>query len=141
MVLEVINQKKIKFNVYVFYTLLQFCPTVDYPSRFTIPQHLENIQIDKSITLQDVLNTGNDLYKIREFYDNYTKINEKRNYKIYSVKYEEIFDKQDELSEILGVGKLNLINISKRKESNKELDEIYKDLIDIMNKNNFIMIN
>jgi hypothetical protein len=88
-----------------------------------------------------VLDTGNDLYKIREFYDNYTLPNAERNYKIYSVKYEDIFDRQDELSNVLGVGKLNLVNKSTRLKCNERLSEIYKDLIDIMNKNEFIMIN
>ena len=79
------------------------------------------------------------MYKIREFYDNYTTPNEKRNYKIYCVKYEDIFDKQDELSKLLGIGKLNLVNQSNRL-NDKRLDEIYADLIDIMNKNESIMV-
>ena len=41
------------------------------------------------------------------------KPNKNRNYKIYCVKYEDIFDKQDELSSLLGVGKLNMVNKSK----------------------------
>ena len=100
-----------------------------------------HIQIHENITLNDVLNTGKDLYKIKEFYDNYTKPNENRNYKIYCIKYEEIFDKQDELSKLLGIGELNLVNKSNRKNTNTKLNEIYSDLIDIMNKNNFITIN
>ena len=72
--------------------------------------------------------------------DSYTKPNEKRNYKIYCVKYEDIFDKQDELSKVLGVGKLNLVDKSSRKNSNKELDNIYGDLIAEMKKNEFIII-
>ena len=81
------------------------------------------------------------MYKIREFYDNYTKPNEKRNYKIYCVKYEDIFDKQDELSKLLGIGKLNIVHNSSRKNSDKELENIYSDLIVEMNKNEFIIIN
>jgi hypothetical protein len=104
-------------------------------------EHLEHIQIDKTIKIEDVLSTGNDLYKIREFYDNYIKPNDKRNYKIYCVKYEEIFDKQDELSDLLGIGKLNLVNKSNRKDSHEELDNIYADLINEMNKNDFIIIS
>jgi hypothetical protein len=73
------------------------------------------------------------LHKIREFYDNYTTPNKKRNYKIYCVKYEDIFDKQDELSELLGIGKLNLVNQSTRTTGEHRLDEIYADLIDIIN--------
>tara|TARA_B110000285_G_C14866589_1_gene487138 strand:- start:87 stop:347 length:261 start_codon:yes stop_codon:yes gene_type:complete len=86
------------------------------------------------------LTSGKDLYKIREFYDNYIKVNKNRNYKIYCVKYEDIFDKQDELSNLLGIGKLNMVNKSVR-NSHKELDKIYADLIEEMNKNNFIIIS
>ena len=126
-------------NYYVIYIYRN--PSFSIPSRFEIPKHLEHIQCDRNIKLEDVLRTGIDLYKIREFYDNYIKPNKKRNYKIYCVKYEDIFDKQDELSDLLGIGKLNIVNESTRKDSNEKLDEIYADLIYEMNKNNFIMIN
>jgi CRISPR/Cas system CSM-associated protein Csm2 small subunit len=116
-------------------------PSFSIPSRFTNPAHLEHIQTDKSIKLADVLSSNKDLYKIREFYENYTKPNKERNYKIYCIKYEDIFDKQDEISNLLGIGKLNLVNRSLRKDSNEELDRIYADLIDEMNKNDFIMIS
>lgn len=80
-------------------------PNFSILSRFIYPIHLEHIQCDINIKLEDVLSTGEDLYKIREFYDNYVKPNEKRNYKIYCVKYEDIFSKQDELSKLLNIGK------------------------------------
>ena len=124
-------------------------PSFAILSRFQNLEHLKHIQTNKSLKLNDVLNTKKDLYKIREFYDNYTKPNEKRNYKIYCVKYEDIFDKHDELSKLLGIGKLNIINKSSaedninkspRKEI-KELNNIYRDLIEEMNKNEFIIIN
>ena len=76
-----------------------------------------------------------------KFYENYIKSNKNRNYKIYCIKYEDIFDKQDELSQLFGIGKLNLINTSSRKNSHNELDKIYADLIDEMNKNEFIVIS
>ena len=56
------------------------------------------------------------------------------------IKLEDVFNKQDELSELLEIGKLNLLNQSMRKNSNEILDNIYADLIDEMNKNNFIMV-
>ena len=133
-----IPKKKI-MNYYVIYIYRN--PSFSIPSRFEIPEHLEHIQTDKSIKLKDVLDSKKDLYKIREFYDNYTKPNKKRNYKIYCVKYEDIFDKQDELSKVLGIGKLNMINKSLRKKSNKELDNIYGDLIAEMNNSDFIFIS
>ena len=125
-------------NYYVIYIYRN--PSFSIPSRFENPYHLEHIQIDRNIKLEDVLSRGEDLYKIREFYDNYMKPNEKRNYKIYCVKYEDIFNKQDELSSLLDIGKLNIVNESTRKNSNEKLDEIYADLISEMNKNNFIII-
>ena len=101
---------------------------------------MKHISVQQNIKLESVINTGNDLYKINEFYNNYVKPNNKRNYKIYCVKYEDIFLKQGELSNILGIGKLNLVNKSKRKNSNKELDKIYSNLINEMKNNDFIMI-
>jgi hypothetical protein len=126
-------------NYYVIYIYRN--PSFSIPSRFRKPAHLEHIQCDKNIKLQDVFTTGEDLYKIREFYDNYIKPNEQRNYKIYCVKYEDIFSKQDELSKLLNIGNLNIFNKSSRIDSNKILDKIYADLIDEMNKNNFIIIS
>ena len=126
-------------NYYVIYIYRN--PSFSIPSRFEIPEHLEHIQIDPKIKLEDILSSGEDLFKIREFYDNYVKPNEKRNYKIYCVKYEDIFNKQDELSNLLEIGKLNIVNKSTRTNSNEKLDKIYADLIYEMNKNNFIIIS
>jgi hypothetical protein len=126
-------------NYYVIYIYIK--TSFSILSIFILPDHLEHIQSDKKIKLQDVLDSGEDLYKIREFYDNYIKPNEKRNYKIYSIKYEDIFNKQDELSNLLEIGKLNITNTSTRKNSNEKLDNIYSELIDEMNKNNFIIIS
>ena len=115
-------------------------------SRFDTPKHLEHIQIDSSIKLDDVIKHSTDLYKIKEFYNNYTQNNEKRNYKIYCVRYEDIFEKHNELSQMLGIGNLKLT----KKETNRteiknkyfgELSKIYKDLIDTMNNNKFVFIS
>ncbi len=125
-------------NYYVIYIYRN--PSFSIPSRFENPIHLQHIQTDSSIKLDDILTTKKDLYKITEFYNNYTKPNKERNYKIYCIKYEEIFNKQHILSNLFGIGKLNMINKSSRKNSNKELDIIYHDLIQEMNENKFIMI-
>lgn len=131
-------------NYYVIYIYKN--PIDAILSRFQITGHLKNIQIDSNIKLDDVIKHSTDLYKIKEFYNNYTQYNEKRNYKIYCVRYEDIFEKQNELSQILGIGSLNLI----KRETNRtdiknkyfdELSKIYKDLIDTMNNNNFLFIN
>tara|TARA_Y100000389_G_scaffold204539_1_gene257807 strand:- start:7363 stop:7941 length:579 start_codon:yes stop_codon:yes gene_type:complete len=124
-------------DIYVIYIYRN--PSFCIPSRFKTRQHLKHIQANTSIKLKDVLTCNKDLYDIRGFYDNYVKINEKRNYKIYCVKYEEIFDKKDELSTLLGIGPLHLENKSSR-ESHKDLDRVYDDLIEEMNNNEFIII-
>jgi len=141
--IEWFNGIKIPDNELNKYTVIYIYrnPSFSIPSRFTIPQHLRHIQTNSTVTYNDVITTGKDLYNIREFYDNYTKPNKNRNYKIYCVKYEDIFEKQDELSKLLGIGKLNLINESKRKNSDEKLDIVYSDLIDEMNNNNFIFIS
>ena len=82
------------------------------------------------------MNSGKDLYKIREFYNNYTKPNKNRNYKIYCIRYEDMFNNLDKISNTLGIGKLNMINISTR-EAHKKLEKIYSDLIDEMNQNDY----
>lgn len=135
----IIPENQLK-NYYVIFIYRN--PSKSILSRFKMPKHLEHIQTDKSIKLNDVLSSRKDLYKVQEFYDNYTKPNKKRNYKIYCVKYEDIFDKQDELSNLLGIGKLNIVKKkSAGSNSNKELDNIYKNLITEMNRNDFIKIS
>jgi hypothetical protein len=134
----VIPEEKLN-DYYVIYIYRN--PAYALQQRGSNPNHLKHIQVHPEVTIEDVLTTGKDLFKIREFYDNYTRPNEKRNYKIYCVKYEDIFDKQHELSKLLGIGKLNLVNKSSRKNSDKKLENIYRNLITEMNKNEFIMIN
>ena len=96
-----IPKDKVK-QYYVIYIYRN--PVKSILSRFGGP-HLTHIQVNKNIKLSDVIERSKDLYKINEFYNNYTKPNNKRNYKIYSVKYEEIFNKQNYLSKVLGIGR------------------------------------
>jgi hypothetical protein len=116
-------------------------PSFSILSRFKLSLHLEHIEADPTITLDQVLTTKKDLYKIREFYDNYTVPKKSRNYKIYCIKYEELFDKQNELSSLIDVDCLNLVNSSNRTHSHPILEEIYSELIEIINDNNFITIS
>lgn len=127
-------------NYYVIYIYKN--PIKAIFSRFKNPKHLEHIQTDINIKIEDIISQKKDLYNIEEFYDNYTTKNENRNYKIICVKYEELFEKQNELSKLLNIGPLNLIKKeSKRKYKYlNELNNIYKNLIEKMNKNNFIFI-
>jgi hypothetical protein len=113
-------------------------------SRFQIPIHLKHIETNESTTLQDVVTQKKDLYGIEEFFDNYT-IKRDRNYKIICVKYEELFEKIEELHKILNIESVNIKypveKITKRLyEHEAELTEIYSNLIDKMNKMDFITI-
>lgn len=111
-------------------------------SRFTNPFHLDHIQTNRKTTIDEVIKTSKDLYGIEEFYNNYTRPGN-RNYKIYSIKYEDIFDKQDELSNLLGIDVLGLEK-NETERIHKDYDkllEIYKDLIETMKNNDFIMVN
>ena len=57
-------------NYYVIYIYRN--PSFSIPSRFWIPGHLNNIQT-KDIKLDEVIKSGEDLYKLREFHNNYIK--------------------------------------------------------------------
>ena len=113
-------------------------------SRFQNAWHLKHIQ-SPNCSLQQVLEQNKDLYGLEEFYNNYTSLNTKRNYNIYSIKYENIFERQNDLSRLLNIGPLNLI----KKESNRtynteevnKLNLIYKNLIEKQKKNGFIIMN
>ena len=104
----------------------------------------KNLSRNDQCTIEDVIQQGKDLYGIQEFFDNYTKPNPKRNYKIICVKYEELFEKQNELSELLNIGPLNLIKKESKRtineENEKSLNEIYRDLKNTMNCMSFITI-
>lgn len=107
-------------------------------SRFHTPQHLDHIQCPK-VTIDTVLARQKDLFGLEEFYNNYMYA--KTAYPIVCVKYEELFEKQHLLSQLFGIGPLNL----EKKERLKDIDKtrfysIYQPLIDKMNKNNFIII-
>ena len=131
-------------NYYVIY--LYRNPVKAILSIFRHPGHLANIQGNENnkTTIEDVMTEMKDLYGIKQFYKNYTRRNERRNYRILCVKYEDIFEKQNELSRYLGAGKLNLVRKETRRnepEITDKLNFIYKDLIDEMNKNSFISIS
>lgn len=102
-----------------------------------------NIQVENPEKgLEDIVRDKVDYCDFEGFYRNYTTPNPERNYKIICVKYEEIFDRQDELSEMLGIGPLDLVrNETDRVYEHMEtLMEIFGPLIEEMEKNDFIMV-
>ena len=109
-------------------------------------QHLQHIQCDNNgfIRLMDVINTKKDLYKIEEFFDNYTTKKE-RNYNIYCVKYENFWENIETFNKILEIPDMKQLYPIKQETTrhgkfNTELTEIYKSLIDKMNSKDFIEI-
>ena len=113
-------------------------------SRFTNPEHLKHIQCDNKITLEDVIEQNKDLYGIEEFFNNYTT-SKNRNYKIYCVKYEELFNNFEEFNKILELPNIKeyyptLKETDKSDICDKRLDAIYKPLKDRMDKMKFIEI-
>ena len=70
-------------NYYVIYIYRN--PINAILSRFYKTEHLKHIETDSNITFEDIINKSSDLYGIKEFYNNYTRTDIKRNYKIYSI--------------------------------------------------------
>ena len=129
-------------DVYVIYIYRD--PIHSIYSIFHNPYHLYNIQTNTNITYQDIYNTNRDLYKIEDFFDNYTTPNKNRNYKIICVKYEELFSRYNELLSLLGIEEIIPFpkeKITKREYVNeKQMRGIYSNLQNKMNKLNFITV-
>jgi hypothetical protein len=117
-------------------------------SRFYMKLHLQHIQCkDSTLKIKDILEKKQDLYNVEEFYNNYTIPNMSRNYKIHCVKYENFFENIKEFNEIMGipdVPKLYPPKIEHEKKKSMEtketLGEIYKNMIDKMQKMPFIHV-
>ena len=121
-------------------------------SRFALPNgpnitHMKNIKCDYKgeIYFGDVIKLGCDLYKLEEFFDNYTMAKE-RNYPIYCIKYENFFNNISIFNKILGIPDIKSLYPIKYERSKKytflkELTIIYYSLINKMNKMRFIEIN
>ena len=108
--------------------------------------HMKNIKCDYNgeIYFGDILKSCKDLYKLEDFFDNYT-LPKKRNYPIYCVKYEHFFKNIELFNKILGipdVKKLYPIKIERKKTYTyvKELTLIYYSLINKMRYMRFIEI-
>jgi len=113
-------------------------------SRFQLDTHLDHIQCpDPNISLSDVLASGQDLYGINEFFDNYTQPDPRRNYPILCVKYGDLFTHLPALNAALGIP--SLIHLFPLKQETKRVvDEetklvtIYQPLIDKMKARPFV---
>ena len=108
--------------------------------------HLKHIMCDNNgnIHLSDVLRSKRDLYKLEEFYDNYS-IRQERNYNIYCVKYEDFFNNISLFNKIIGLPDIKELYPAKHERHHKihfeeQLTQIYKSLIEKMNKKQFIEV-
>tara|TARA_X000000950_G_scaffold289533_1_gene414977 strand:- start:11799 stop:12392 length:594 start_codon:yes stop_codon:yes gene_type:complete len=112
-------------------------------SIFKNPNHLKHIELPHMIQFDKVIEEEKDLYRINEFYNNYVH-KKNKNYKIYCIKYEDLFENMHILHKVLGLPpiKNKLIKKEKiREESHKDILEIiYKDLLNEMKQNQFIMV-
>ena len=134
-------------NYYVIYIYRD--PVKAIQSRFGQVEHLSHIQVDPSITLQQVVESKQDLYGIEKFFDNYTinKHNVLRNYKIYCVKYEDLFNNMEKFNKVLNINCSNksiypVEKITKRLEFKEEhvLEQIYAKLKQKMAEMPFIAV-
>ena len=132
-------------NYYVIYIYRD--PIKAIQSRFNMPQHLAHIQTNPNITLDQVIETRKDLYGIEQFFDNYTSPKIKRNYKIYCVKYENLFTNIEELNRALNIHGNNKsiypVEIVREKPdlpNRAALEEIYANLKKKMERMSFITI-
>lgn len=108
--------------------------------------HLKNIKCDNNgnIHIFDVLRTRRDLYKMEEFFDNYT-MPSVRNYNIYCVKYELFWDNITLFNRIMGIPDIKALYPVKSERPKKlqfliQLTTIYNSLIHKMKSMKFIEI-
>jgi hypothetical protein len=131
-------------NYYVIYIYRD--PIKAIQSRFNLPQHLLHIQSNPSITLDQVIDSKRDLYGIEHFFDNYTTRNVKRNYKIYCIKYENLFANIEQLNRVLNIRNnrsIYPVEVTREKPQLKDketLENIYSNLKRKMERMPFIMI-
>jgi len=108
--------------------------------------HLRNIKCDNggNINIFDVLKTGKDLYKMEEFFDNYTTPSN-RNYNIYCIKYELFWDNISLFNRMMGIPDIKCLYPEKQEKRKQspfliKLTTIYQSLIHKMKSMRFIEI-
>jgi hypothetical protein len=106
--------------------------------------HLQHIMCDNNgdISLADVLKSRKDLYKLEQFFDNYT-MKQERNYRIYCIKYEQFWDNIPFFNKIIGIPDIKELYPIKHEAQKSiryrdQLTQIYASLIHKMNSKAFI---
>jgi hypothetical protein len=106
----------------------------DNPER----NHIFNIQCPRRyINLKDVVEHRQDLYRLEEFFDNYTRQNPNRNYEIIPLEYNQVFDDFPAFNKLLDLpNDESLFPVKKETKREPyyepELREVYKSLINKM---------
>jgi arginine utilization protein RocB len=116
-------------------------------SRFKNPNHQRNTQ-SPIISLDKVIESKKDKYKLEEFYDNYVYAENNLNYDIICVKYEDLWNNWSEFNKIIEIPD-DPIKYPNRKETNRKiinetnenLSKAYESLKNKMKDMNFIFIN
>ena len=110
-------------------------------------EHQKHIQCDRLATQQEAADSGEDLFKLREFYDNYHEFDPERNYNIFCVNYNKFFDNIEEFNRVLELEDdetLYPVKIEKgsMRESamNAKFAKIYAEWIEEMDSAPFIEI-
>jgi len=108
--------------------------------------HLQHIMCnnDGNIKFSDIINKKKDLYGIEEFFDNYT-VSKERNYDIYAVKYELFWNNISLFNNVMGIPDIKELYPVKKETPKRysyvtELNQIYKSLINKMNRMSFIEV-
>lgn len=108
--------------------------------------HLQHIMCDNdgNIALHDVLHSKQDLYKLEEFFDNYSSKKE-RNYHIYCVKYEQFWNNISLFNKVMEIPDIKELYPRKYEKPKKihfesVLKMIYGNLLQKMAHMNFIEV-
>lgn len=104
---------------------------------FTTKDHLTNINAEHW-GLETIIGNMVDLWKLDEFFNNYTMSNNKRNYQIYCVNYDKFWDNISLFNSTLDLPDIKELYPIRKETSihhsvyRKELNQIYKSLTDKM---------
>jgi hypothetical protein len=111
---------------------------VIYSRYINSPAMLKNVQCaDINVTIEDCIREQSDLFGLSEFFDNYTN-KVAKNYPIYCVKYEEIWNNMSLFNQVCGIPSIPAlypVKLEKEIENKSDADalcDIYQPLSDTM---------
>lgn len=143
-----LNEEELENSIVIFLFRVNIDNTIF--SRFVErnwKQHLKHIQCsDNDASLEKLLETKKDVFEIEDFYNNWTTPDTKRNYKIYAIKYESMFESIGIIADTIGI-KRSKHSMSKRETQRPNFEmyrsqvrEIYKDFIEKLDRQPVIQV-